>query len=237
MTDRRRPTAIVEALSIRPYKDQLPRQATELILQNQFGIFGDCHASPISPRQVLIAFKSDYRDFNLPTGSLKENILLDTSFSPEEIQSGDCLSLDSAEITLRLTFKCEPCGRLNKVQPNLSHNIRGRRGYLARVINGGLLRAGDTLRLHKSVYPPFSDDWHERVIRVAQLLPVDRSLSFATLALLAGVASTYCRAFPRLLQKHDLPNERIFPSSISPAAPFPEWNGESLFSPETISSL
>jgi alkylated DNA nucleotide flippase Atl1 len=228
------PVALAQSLSIRPYKDQLPRQADELLFQSSFGIFGDCHANPLSPRQVLIAFTTDYRAFNLPDGSLRENILLDPiSFPEQELQSGDCLYTEDAELKLRLTFKCEPCGRLNKVQPNLSRNIRGRRGYLARVVGSGVLRPGDSLRLKQGLYPTFAEDWHERVISIARQLPENPAISYSHLAILAGVATGYCRAFPRLLEAHNLPTERIVPSSISPK-PLPEWSGEELFAPEHL---
>ena len=223
--------ALVEGLSFRSYKNQPSTQTDYLILHSPIGIFGDCHANPLSPRQVLIAFTTDYREFALPEGSLKENILLNVnpSFS-EKFESGDCLSVGDVGFKLRITFKCEPCGRLNKVHPNLSREIRGRRGFLARVVRSGELRTGDILRLTKNVYPPFSDDWHQRVIAIARLLPANRSMSYSTLAVLSGVASAYCRAFPRLLRTHRLPTERILPSASS--SQFPQWDAKEIFAQE-----
>jgi len=226
----------VDAVYLRPDKTLPPKQAHALPLIAGKGIDSDCHADPLSPRQVLIALSGPYIDFHLPPNTLRENILLRSNpeFNGAQMESGDTLSLDGGTLKLRLTFPCEPCGRLNKKKPNLCRDIKEQRGWLARVVCTGVLRAGDTLRITKAVYPPFSDDWHERVLAVARLLPPDRSLSYLKLALLAGVASSYCRAFPRLLRTHKLPTERIVPSSTLPSL-FPAWTGEEVFTPEPLS--
>jgi MOSC domain-containing protein YiiM len=213
-----------------------PKESHVLSFVSGKGIDTDCHAHPLSPRQVLIALSDTYANFNLPINTLRENILLqsDTGLAPSHLDSGDTLSHHGG-VNLRITFPCEPCGRLNKTRPNLCRDIGRQRGWLARVVSGGVLRPGDRLQLTKGMYPRFSDDWHERVIAVARLLPEDRSLSYLNLALLAGVAKGYCRAFPRLLETHNLPTKRIVPSSIFPTTPFPEWSGEQLFIPELLS--
>lgn len=229
------PDTVVDALYFRPDKTLTPTEATALSFITGQGIVNDCHAHPLSPRQVLIALTDAYADFDLPENTLRENILLQptSEFDGTQIESGDTLSLNDGRLELRITFPCEPCGRLNKKKPNLCRDIKGQRGWLARVVSTGTLKTGDGLQLTKSVYPPFSEDWHERVIAVARLLPSDRSLSYSKLALLAGVASGYCRAFSRLLRAHNLPTERIVTASTS-ATPFPEWDGQQLFAPELL---
>lgn len=224
--------ALIDTLYIRPDKTLAPTTTGELAFVAGRGIDKDCHAHPLSPRQVLIATSGAYHDFQLPNNTLRENILFRFTPGAEQFESGDVLSLDNGQLQLRLTFPCEPCGRLNRTRPNLCRDINGQRGWLARVVSSGLLHPDDQLRLTKSVYPPFAEDWHERVTAVARLLPSNRSLSYSRLALLAGVASGYCRAFPRLLSSHDLPTDRISPSSASPA--LPEWSGEKVFAPEEL---
>ncbi len=227
--------AIVDTLYFRPEKTLPPIKARELSFLAGRGIDKDCHAHPLSPRQVLIATSDAYHDFQLPNNTLRENILLNFTLrsDAEQFESGDVLFIDNGSLALRLTFPCEPCGRLNRTRPNLCRDIKGHRGWLARVVSSGLLRPDDRLRLTKSVYPPFATDWHERVTAVAQLLPSNCSLSYSQLAVLAGVASGYCRAFPRLLRSHQLPTERIVPSSIAPL-PLLEWAGHEVFKPELL---
>lgn len=224
----------VDSLYLRSDKAMPPKECHVLSFISGKGIDTDCHAHPLSPRQVLIALSDTYANFDLPINTLRENILLqsNTDLDPSHLESGDTLSHHGG-VKLRITFPCEPCGRLNRTRQNLCRDIGKQRGWLARVVSGGVLRPGDRLQLTKSVYPQFSDDWHERVTAVARLLPENRSLSYLNLALLAGVAKGYCRAFPRLLRTNHLPTERIVPSSIFPT-PFPEWNGAELFAPEII---
>lgn len=88
-------------------------------------------------------------------------------------------------------FQCEPCGRLNKARPNLCRDIKGQRGWLARVVSSGILQTGDELQITKQVYPRLSENWRERVLAIARLLPADHSLSYGKLALL-GVAKGSC---------------------------------------------
>lgn len=228
----------IDALYARSHKGQPPVKANDLTLVVGLGIQNDYHAHPLSPRQILIIATDTYSHFQLEDGSLRENILLaDHGYDGEQLQSGDTLSVgDDGGAELRITFQCEPCGKLNKLGPNLCRTIKGQRGYLARVVSSGIVRAGDPLRLTKSVYPPFSEDWHERVINVAHLLPPDHFLSYTKLALLAGVANSYCRAFPRLLDSHnELPLERILAASARPPTHLQEWNGQEVFKPEPLS--
>ena len=80
----------------------------------------------------------------------------------------------------------------------------------------------------------FSEDWHERIVSVARQLPSDHFLSYTKLALLAGVAKTYCRAFPRILEGHpELPLDRILPATGAPCA-LPEWDGYEIFTSEDL---
>ena len=225
----------IDRLYIRPDASAPPHAADELILSAGLGIKNDCHADLLSSRQVLIAFDATYHEFNLPAASLRENILVSNHIDEGELRSGDVLfTQDGAK--LRLMFACEPCGRLNKVRTGLCGEIKGKRGYLARVVGDGTIRLGDRFFLTKEAYPPFSDDWHERVLFVARQLPANHFLSYTRLASLAGVAKTYCRAFPRLLQSHsDIPSNRILSTDrTSTLAALPEWDGTSIFAPEAL---
>jgi alkylated DNA nucleotide flippase Atl1 len=156
-----------------------------------------------------------------------------------KFSSGSLVRL-GADAAVRITFECEPCGRLNKFRPALSKDIVGKRGYLARVVRSGSVRPGDKVQVEKDVFDPFSDNWRDRVTDVVQKLPADCVLSYSQLAELAGVPKVFCRVFPRLLRSHgDLPWQRVVPSNqlkMSPNTPGEQaWVGGVIFRGETPS--
>jgi len=194
----------------RPTRDVIPVDSEEIFLRRGVGIDGDCHANPVSPRQLLIVCTGAYDYCNIPPRSLRENILVRAANL--KLSSGSLLWL-GADAAVRITFECEPCGRLNKFRPKLSKEIVGKRGYLARVVRSGLVRPGDRVRVEPDVFHAFSDNWRDRIISVVQKLPEDCWISYSQLAELAGVPKAFCRAFPRVLRSQpDLPWERVVPS-------------------------
>lgn len=201
------------------------------------GIDGDCHASPFSPRQLLIVSTGAYEYCNLPPRSLRENILV--RVANLKLSSGTLLRL-GPEAAVRITFECEPCGRLNRIRPKLSKDIVGKRGYLARVVRSGLVKPGDQVQVQRDVFHPFSDNWRDRLISVVRKLPEDCFVSYSQLAELAGVPKVFCRVFPRLLRSHgDLPWQRVVPSNqlkMSPNIPGQQtWLSGAIFADETPS--
>jgi hypothetical protein len=193
------------------------------------GLAGSRHAAAQSPRQVLIVGDDAYRRFDLPDGVLGENLRVPGSIADwqagERVQVGD-------EVLLWLTFACEPCGRLDRHRSGLSRLIGRHRGMLARVLRGGVMSGADPV-LRIGMATPlrpalFDDDWRARVCGVARAVPEGRWIGYAQLATMAGVARTYCRAFPRLLA--GLPPEvaaRI--RSAAQALPDAPWDGAGLF--------
>ncbi len=193
------------------------------------GLSDDRHALAHSPRQVLFTGDEAYRRFGLVDGVLGENLRV--AGATDGWRAGDLLQVGD-EVVLWLTFACEPCGRLDRQRAGLSRLIGRHRGMLARVWHGGTLRHGDAVRPIGSVMPAdadlFSDDWRTRVLGVARAVPPGRWIGYAQLAGMAGVARSYCRAFPKVLA--GLPAEagaRIRPASRAlPGAP---WDGAGLF--------
>jgi MOSC domain-containing protein YiiM len=232
------PSRYITSLYSRPEKSLPPQKTNELTLVAGMGINNDCHADTLSPRQVLITAADTYSDLKIPDGSLRENIVFaGPRFDEEEYEllSGDTLCLGNDGAKLRITFPCEPCGRLNRFSPHLARDIKGQRGYLARVVGSGKIKQGDTLSITHNVYPQFSECWQARVLNIVELLPPDHFLSYTKLAHLAGIASSYCRAFPKLFSKHSyLPLDRILPTSRQPPAHLREWSGEQVFAPEPL---
>lgn len=203
---------------------------TALVAIAGIGLAGEPHAHALSPRQVLIVGDEAYRRFDLPDGALGENLRVPGS--TVDWRSGERLRI-GAEVELWLTFACEPCGHLDRRHSGLSSRIGRHRGMLARVLRGGVFgRADPVMHLGDAVLPQpaalYDDDWRTRVRTVACAVPAGRWIGYAQLAVMAGVASTYCRAFPRVLAS--LPPEvraRIRP--VAQALPEPAWDGAGLY--------
>lgn len=187
------------------------------------GIDGDRHADPLSPRQVLLASAAVYADLALPAHTLGENLLVDLDTA--QLASGTVLQIGDA-VRLRLMFQCEACGHLDAFQAGVSGRIGRRRGVLARVLAGGIVRPGDRIRDLGRILPAWDDDWRARVAQVLRALPDGMVLSYAQLARLAGVQSSYCRAFPRLVKGLGYAGKAV---SGQAAVGLRCWQGEGLF--------
>ena len=212
-------------LSRRPPGSAAPQPVDQLRLIAGAGIDGDRHRDPASPRQLLLANTATYADFSLPPHALRDNLLLDTSI--DALPSGTVLQIgDGAQV--RLMFACEACGRLDLHGAHVAARIGARRGVLARVVQGGAIRVGDTVRDLGPLLPAWSDDWHERVAQVIEAMPSGYVVEYAMLARLAGIQSTYCRAFPRLLASLGLAyaSRAIAARNVSL---LPRWDGSGLF--------
>lgn len=189
------------------------------------GFADDRHAQTESPRQLLLVDAAAYEDFSLPPHALRENLLVD--FGTAALASGTVLQI-GGEVQLRLMFQCEACGQLDALRPGLARSIGARRGMLARVLSGGLVRCGDHVRDLGVLRPAWPDDWRERVRRVLDAVPPDSVIEYRHLARLAGIQSSYCRAFPRLIASLGAGYAAKAVSAQSPS-PLPRWQGEGLF--------
>lgn len=162
------------------------------------GLLGDRYANRLSPRQVLLAGIDAYRDLQLPPSTLRENLLIDGPTA--SLPSGSLLRI-GPEVVLWITFQCEPCARLEQCRPGVVKALKGRRGTLARVLQGGMLRVGDAICQGPAPIPPLSDDWKGRIVDIVRRIPAGKRVGYGQLAELAGVAKGYCRAFPRVLSQ------------------------------------
>lgn len=185
------------------------------------GLDGDVHADPRSPRQLLLAGASAYAALSLPPLALRENLLLDVDSAG--MVSGTVLRI-GGHVLVRLSFQCEACAGLDRHAPGLARAIGARRGMLARVLAGGEIRVGDQVDMLGEGLPAMPEDWRVRVARVLEAVPAGKVIAYADLALVAGVQSSYCRAFPRLL-------DRLGPAYAAKALParvcaaLPCWDG------------
>lgn len=188
----------LKALHIRPQDSKAPLRIKQVRAIAHVGLERDRHADPTSPRQLLIAGSLVYQELNLSATVLRENLLLD--FPTEQLASGDLLRIGT-DVVLWLTFQCESCNHLERHQPGVVKALGNRRGMLARVVSGGMIKEGDRVQSTRSLIPPISNDWKERVLAVMRAVPPGYVIEYRQLAELAGVAKAYCRAFPRVLSK------------------------------------
>lgn len=193
-----------------------------------FGFAGDVYAGEQSPRQLLLVGAAAYQDFSLPPHALRENLLLDLDTA--SLASGTVLHIGS-EVQVRLMFQCEACGQLDALRPGLARRIGARRGMLARVLRGGLVHLGDEVRDLGVRMQAWPDDWRERVRRVLDAVPDGAVVEYRQLAQLAGIQSSYCRAFPRLLAKlgPHYAARAMTASAARSANSARRWDGSGLF--------
>jgi MOSC domain-containing protein YiiM len=110
------------------------------------GLEGDRHAMPDSSRQVLLIEQETLVDYGIAVGAIRENITTQ-GINLMTLPPGTRLAVGGA--VLETTRECEPCNMVNDVRPGLRGELRGKRGMLARVVQGGELRIGDRIRVLK----------------------------------------------------------------------------------------
>lgn len=215
----------IEGLWVRPQRREPPLATSILSLIEGRGLEHDCHADPFSPRQVLLASARTYERLALPPATLRETFTV--SGALDDYPPGSIVAL-GPDVLLWLTFRCEPCARLNAHWQGLMRTIGAERGVLGRVLRGGQVRLGQVVRVLPGALPAWSDVWQERVRQVAAAVPASSVVDYAHLARLAGVPLAYCRVFPRVLAGAPSgQSPRAVPSGATVAAP--RWSGGSLF--------
>jgi MOSC domain-containing protein YiiM len=105
-----------------------------------FGLEGCAHAKTGSARQVLLLDRETLEAMELEPGILRENITTD-GLNVNHLPMGQRLRMGKA--LLEVTMVCTPCHQMDRIRPGLRRELWGRRGMLCRVLEGGILRAGD----------------------------------------------------------------------------------------------
>lgn len=130
----------VEAIRVK-LRSGLPLKERERVrLIGDLGIEGDANARPGSKRQVLMIPAETLDALGLQPGDAKENIVT-RGIDLHDLPRGTVLRIGDAR--LELTFACAPCKHLDDVRAGLSADIRGQRGMLFRVLDGGEIAVGD----------------------------------------------------------------------------------------------
>ena len=83
----------------------------------------------------------------LEPGTVKENITT-SGLDYQAISAGTRLRI--GEAVLEATMPCEPCSRMDEIRSGLRTELRGRRGWLFRVAQGGKIRRGDAIEVEAS---------------------------------------------------------------------------------------
>ena len=109
------------------------------------GLEGDRSAFEGSKRQVLFMDKETLDEFGLNPGQVKENITV-TGLDLSRTKEGQVFLIGD-DVTMEIVGECEPCGKMDAIQPGLMNKIDGKRGMLAKVLNGGAIKVGDTVRI------------------------------------------------------------------------------------------
>ena len=107
------------------------------------GLEGDRSAYEGNTRQVLYVDKEILDGAGLVPGQVKENITV-TGMNVSQVQPGQVFTIGD-DVTLEAVGDCEACGKMDAIRMGLMDEIQGKRGMLAKVINGGNIKVGDSV--------------------------------------------------------------------------------------------
>ena len=112
------------------------------------GMEGDRHSTSNTGRQdnqVLLMDEETLKALGLEHGTIKENVT-SSGIDVAALKAGQRVALGD-EVVLQITRVCDPCGRMEEIRPGLRQELKGKRGMLASVAQGGTVRVGDPIRL------------------------------------------------------------------------------------------
>ena len=124
----------------------------EGILREDFGLISDAHADCCTHRQVsLLAIESIKKmrnlGFDVGPGDFAENLTTE-GIDLASIPVGTCVSIGK-EVILELTQIGKECHTGCAIYRQIGKCIMPKEGVFARVIRGGLVKAGDQIRIEK----------------------------------------------------------------------------------------
>ena len=86
--------------------------------------------------------KETLEAIDLQPGILRENITT-TGLNVNSLAIGQQLRV--GKTLLEVSEICTPCDQMEKIRPGLRKELWGRRGMLCQVVEGGIIRRGDTI--------------------------------------------------------------------------------------------
>ena len=107
------------------------------------GFEGCAHANP-PRREVLFASEDHLQSVGVEPGAIRENVTVEGA----DVQSwpvGQEVRIGQA--VFEITMVCDPCHKMDELRAGLRAELDGKRGMLARVVEGGEVAIGDELEL------------------------------------------------------------------------------------------
>lgn len=124
-------------------KKRLPmEELSEARVVSDSGFEGCAHARPQGKRQVLLMDRETLEAMDLRPGILRENITTD-GLSVNSLPIGQQLRI--GQVRFEVSAVCAPCDQMERIRPGLRKEMWGRRGVLCRVLDGGIIRTGDSI--------------------------------------------------------------------------------------------
>ena len=119
----------VQNLFRAPRKHFPMEELSEVRALDDAGFEGCAHARPAGKRQVLLVDRETLEAMDLQPGIIRENITTD-GLNVNGLQIGQV---------------CTPCDLMEAIRPGLRKELWGRRGMLCRILEGGVIRRGDSI--------------------------------------------------------------------------------------------
>jgi len=124
-------------------KKRLPlEELSEVRAVGNSGFEGCAHARHGRTRQVLLVDRETLEAMDLQPGIIRENITTD-GLNVNSLRIGQLLRVGEAQ--LEVSAVCTPCEQMEAIRSGLRKELWGRRGMLCRVLEGGVIRRGDSI--------------------------------------------------------------------------------------------
>jgi MOSC domain-containing protein YiiM len=107
------------------------------------GLEGCAHANP-PRREVLFVSKEHLDSVGVAPGAIRENLTVEGD-DVEQWPIGQRVRAGGA--VFEITMVCDPCHRMDEMRQGLRAELEGKRGMLARVVEGGEVAVGDEIEL------------------------------------------------------------------------------------------
>ena len=121
------------------------RPVDPAVFAADLGLEGCRHAREGSRRQVLLIEEETLAKLGLRAGVVKENVTtrgIELATLPRETRL-----LLGEEVELWITGPCHPCSLMDDIREGLQEELKGRRGVLAWVKQGGAVSVGDRIEV------------------------------------------------------------------------------------------
>lgn len=148
-------------------------------------------------KQLLLLPKQTLDKFQLNAGQLKEDVVINADFDLHSLPSGQCLQI--GRIVVRLTFHCEPCGKLKDIiSPRKLLHLRG---YHSQIVETGQINIGDSVTILPQQLEPLPYSLADRIKWYLERYP--EPILVRDLISNIGFSSSYCRAVPNSVKHRD----------------------------------